>query len=89
MSFIVHYNLLFKTNLTYGDHIQLLSKAAREHKYRFLVTCLCLLNWQWSVKWSYQENVILPEKHNYTDLIYLSFIQYYYMFRLSTAAIIR
>jgi hypothetical protein len=31
---------------------------------------------------------LLSDKHNYTDLVYLVFIQYY-MFRLSTSAIIR
>jgi len=40
MLFITHYYLLFKTNLTYGDHIQSFSKAALEHKHRFIVTCL-------------------------------------------------
>ena len=39
---------------------------------------------------SYQASVnLLSDKHNYIGLVYLGFIRYSYMFRLSTSAIIR
>jgi len=35
------------------------------------------------------ELILLSEQNNDTDLVYLIFIQYYYMFRLSASVIIR
>lgn len=33
--------------------------------------------------------VLLSELHNYTNLVYMVFVQHCYMFRLSTSALIR